>query len=127
MYSQSPFEHSERAQYIHLHSECERGIFMSNAASRYQVALEHQGLFDIADAAGVSLRCDRGNLWITLDNDPRDIVLRAGEVFVTDEHRRALVYALSPAALTLEAKAQPRALRPPRSTLVSFGLRSAAA
>ena len=100
---------------------------MHTGASRYQVALEHQGLFDIADAAGVTLRCDSGNLWITLDNDPRDIVLRAGEVFTTGEHRRALVYALSPAALTLEAAAKPQAPRATPTTRVSFGLRPAAA
>jgi hypothetical protein len=100
---------------------------MQTGSSRYQVALEHQGLFDIADASAVSLRCDSGDLWITLDNDPRDIVLRAGEVFTTDEHRRALVYALAPSALTLEAKARPRARHSARATLVSFGLRSVAA
>lgn len=100
---------------------------MHTGASRYQVALEHQGLFDIADAAGVTLRCDSGNLWITLDNDPRDIVLRAGEVFTTDEHRRALVYALGASALTLEAKAKAPARRAPEATLVSFGLRAAGA
>ena len=100
---------------------------MQTGSSRYQVVLEHQGLFDIADAAGVSLRCDSGNLWITLDNDPRDIVLNAGEVFSTDEHRRAIVYALGASALTFEAKPQATARRSRESTLVSFGLRIAAA
>jgi hypothetical protein len=100
---------------------------MQTGSSRYQVALEHQGLFDIADASAVTLRCESGDLWITLDNDPRDIVLRAGEVFTTDEHRRALVYALRPSALTLEAKARPQARRTAEATLVTFGLRSAAA
>jgi hypothetical protein len=101
---------------------------MHTGSSRYQVVLEHQGLFDIADASGVSLRCDSGNLWITLDNDPRDIVLGAGEVFTTDEHRRALVYALGASALTLEAKAKPaKARRTAETTLVRFGLRAAAA
>jgi hypothetical protein len=104
-----------------------KGIFMHTGSSRYQIALQHQGLFDIADAAGVTLRCDSGDLWITLDHDPRDIVLRAGEVFTTDEHRRALVYALGPAALTLEAKAKPQAPRSAETTFVRFGLRAAAA
>jgi len=99
---------------------------MQTGSSRYQVVLEHRGLFDIADAAGVSLRCDSGDLWITLDNDPRDIVLRAGEVFTTDEHRRAIVYALGASALTLEAKAKPQARRTAEATLVRFGLRAAA-
>lgn len=100
---------------------------MHTGSSRYQVALEHQGLFDIADASGVTLRCDSGDLWITLDDDPRDIVLRAGEVFATDQRRRALVYALGASSLTLEAKATPPARRAAEATLVSFGLRTAAA
>lgn len=104
---------------------------MHTASSRYQVVLERRGLFDIADAACVSVRCDSGNLWITLDNDPRDIVLKAGEVFTTSEHRRALAYALSDCALTLEARPLcepgPRARRTPEATLVRFGLRASAA
>jgi hypothetical protein len=90
------------------------------AASRYQVSLEHRALFDIADAAGATVRCERGSLWITLDNDPRDIVLKPGEEFSTDEHRHALVYALSPATLTLLGRVQ----REAQSTRVSFGLRA---
>jgi hypothetical protein len=100
---------------------------MHTGSSRYQVALEHRGLFDIADASGVTLRCDSGNLWITLDNDTRDFVLVAGEVFATDEHRRALVYALGDSTLTLEARAKPLARHSTEATLVRFGLRAAAA
>jgi hypothetical protein len=104
-----------------LHRECERETIMNmSAASRFQVSLEHQALFDIADAAGATVRCERGNLWITLDNDPRDIVLRPGEEFSTDERRHALVYALSPATLTVMAREQ----EAPRPTRVSFGLRA---
>ena len=102
---------------------------MNTGSSRYQVTLGHQGLFDIADAAGVTLRCDQGDVWLTLDNDPRDIVLSAGEVFTTDQHRHALVYALSPATLTLQGQAQPQALarRAPTPTRISVGLSPTAA
>lgn len=100
---------------------------MHTGSNRYQIALQHQGLFDIADAAGVTLRCDSGDLWITLDHDPRDIVLRAGEVFTTDQHRRALVYALGPAAMTLEARTKPKSSRTSDAMLVRFGLSAAAA
>ncbi len=96
---------------------------MTTGSSRYQVSLAHQGLFDIADAAGVTLQCDQGSVWITLDNDARDIVLEAGESFSTHEHRHALVYALSPSTVTLQATTQPLA----EPTRVSFGLRPAAA
>ena len=64
-------------------------------------------LFDIPDAAAVQIRCTAGTLWITLDNDQRDIILAPGESFSTGEHRRALLYALEPAAFALSAP-QPR-------------------
>ena len=96
---------------------------------QYQVSLGHQGLFDIADAAGVTVRCDEGSVWLTLDNDPRDFVLEAGEVFTTAEHRHALVYALGTASITLQAAAQPDARRKRAAvpTRVSFGLSPVAA
>ena len=51
---------------------------------------------------GARLECRRGTLWITLDNDPRDIVLDAGESFSVDSHGNALVNALGgPAELAL--------------------------
>ena len=102
---------------------------MNTGSNHYQVSLNHQGLFDIADAAGVTLRCDQGSVWLTLDNDPRDIVLEAGEVFTTDEHRHALVYALSASTITLQAapRSQAHAKRTPAPTRVSFGLYPAAA
>lgn len=63
--------------------------------------LAHRTVFSIPDASAVQVRCTAGTLWLTLDHDPRDVILAAGESFVTTEHRRALLYALEPAAFTL--------------------------
>ena len=63
--------------------------------------LAARALYEIPDAAGVAIACAAGSVWITLDDDPRDIVLEAGDRFCADEHRRALVYAFSPAQLEL--------------------------
>lgn len=45
-------------------------------------------------ACGTVLRAVQGTLWITLDDDPRDIVLDAGEQFVVDSAARLLVLPL---------------------------------
>jgi len=68
-----------------------------------QVQLPHRGLFRLPDAAGVELTCSSGALWVTLDSDPRDIVLERGERFVTSEHRPALIYALEASQVSLTA------------------------
>jgi hypothetical protein len=71
--------------------------------NQLDLSLAHQGLFTVPDASGVQVICREGSLWITLDNDPRDIVLAPGESFITTEHRRALIYAMGASALTLAA------------------------
>jgi hypothetical protein len=40
-------------------------------------------------------------VWVTLDGDPRDYVLEPGESFTTQEHSRALVYALERSRVSL--------------------------
>ena len=71
--------------------------------NQLHLSLAHEGLFTVPDASGVQVICREGSLWITLDNDPRDIVLAPGESFITTEHRRALIYAMGTSALTLSA------------------------
>ena len=73
------------------------------ANNQLDLALAHQAMFTVPDASGVQIVCREGSLWITLDNDPRDIVLMPGESFITTEHRRALIYAMHSSALTLAA------------------------
>jgi hypothetical protein len=127
--SNSPFDASGSGQYIDFHTECERPA-MTNTSSlqapAFDLSLAHQGLFSVADAADLQLTCREGSLWITLDHDARDIVLSAGESFLTPEHRRALVYALGPSTLSVSmAVAQPEkqragSRREPASGRVSF-------
>ncbi len=47
-----------------------------------------------------------GALWLTLDNDPRDIVLEPGQACTIDGRRRALVHALADAVLVLRPPLQ---------------------
>jgi hypothetical protein len=113
------------AQYIHLHSACERST-MNATPARYELSLAARELLDIPDIGRVQVTCQRGSLWITLDNDPRDIVLEPGQGFFSTEHRRALVYAFEPSTLALQPEAEPAvAHRAPRITFAPAGVAAA--
>ena len=66
--------------------------------------LERQAIYSVTDAADIQLACREGTVWVTLDNDPKDYVLEAGDSFITPEHRRAVLYAIAPARISLEAR-----------------------
>ncbi len=48
----------------------------------------------------VEIGCESGAVWITQDNDVRDVVLTAGDRFVSDRRATVLVYALQPTVVT---------------------------
>ena len=80
-----------------------------------ELLLEPRAIHRIADAAALEVSCREGSVWITLDDDPRDIVLEAGQCFSTSEHRRALIYAFERARLRVspvESRAPASPLRP---------------
>jgi hypothetical protein len=43
---------------------------------------------------GHELECLAGCVWITLDGDPRDVVIEAGQAFTADRNQRTLIHAL---------------------------------
>jgi hypothetical protein len=57
------------------------------------VRLNTGELLDIQDGEGFTVECLEGAVWITQSNDPRDIVLNAGQSFVLDKGGLALVCA----------------------------------
>jgi len=79
-----------------------------NPSSRFHVSLPTRSIFTVADGAGVGIECRSGSVWVTLDRDPRDIVLAPGERFTSTEHRRVLVSALEASCITV-SDAQPAA------------------
>jgi hypothetical protein len=97
---------------------------MPTDSSPFALALAHQAMFSVPDAAGVQILCHEGSLWITLDDDQRDIVVDAGGSFLTTEHRRALIYALEPSSLSLVVTPSVAAARPARRTQAASAVKA---
>jgi Protein of unknown function (DUF2917) len=93
-----------------------------NSANAFSLNLRHQALFSVPDAANIRIACVEGTVWITLDNDPRDIVLDARGVFTTQEHRRALVYAMEPSTITVTPSTLAAAPQRGRAQGIDHGL-----
>lgn len=70
------------------------------------VSLPARQLFEIPDASSARIVCTAGCLWLTLDDDPRDVILEPGDAFASPLARRALLYALQPSAFQLAAQPQ---------------------
>jgi hypothetical protein len=70
------------------------------------VSLPARQLFELPDASSARILCTSGCLWLTLDDDPRDIILEPGDSFETGERRRALLYAMQGSAFLLAARPQ---------------------
>lgn len=74
------------------------------------IELARRDLHRVPDAAGLRIHCQAGCVWVTLDHDARDIVLESGQSFATPEHRRALIFALEPASVSIEQPAGGRSI-----------------
>ena len=79
-------------------------------------------------ARGTHLRAAKGTVWITIDNDPRDIVLDPGERFVVDSDQPLFVMALGERATLDLCTEAPERRTPARATwLTALWSRRAAA
>jgi hypothetical protein len=61
-------------------------------------------LVQLDGARGTSLRVTRGMLWITLEDDVRDVVLSAGDTFTIDRGGLTLVEAQNAATVCVLAR-----------------------
>jgi Protein of unknown function (DUF2917) len=82
------------------------GFDLSPHNPRMGLDLQHKALFTLADALGVRIRCTSGSIWLTLDNDARDILLNPGDVFEPTAHSRVVLYSLQASHVSLEHVAQ---------------------
>ncbi len=62
----------------------------------------------LTDARGSLISCQRGAVWITQDNDRRDIVLTSGESFTLDREGEAIVSALDDSSVEVLPAPLPR-------------------
>jgi hypothetical protein len=72
-------------------------------------SLSRRTLLEVPTGQAWLVGCGTGSLWLTLDHDPRDIVLEPGEHWAVAAGQRALVYALEDAVLQLERLPAPGA------------------
>jgi hypothetical protein len=89
----------------------EHGMWINTAHARLAVD-DRRGL-RLNAARGTMLRAVKGTLWITIDNDQRDIVLDPGEQFAVDTDAPLFVMALGERA-TLDVCTEPPERRTPR-------------
>jgi hypothetical protein len=81
------------------------------ATAHTRMLLERGQSTRLTGAAAVHLASAAGTLWVTIDNDPRDIVLEAGDGFDVVGEAPLLVEALGgPAVLELRAADEPAAV-----------------
>lgn len=67
--------------------------------NRDSLPLQRNDVLRLGDAWGLQLASAGGTLWITVDGDSRDIVLRPGQSVRIDSHADTLVSALTGPAL----------------------------
>lgn len=90
------------------------GATSADDAVAYQVLVPGGTLRRFTRPRGLRLACVRGELWITVDGDPVDHVLAAGEHVEPTDSRHVLVYGLGDAVL----RVQPAPALQPKPRLV---------
>ena len=66
--------------------------------------LQQDQVARLTQACRVRIACLAGTTWITIDGDPRDVVLERGESFVVDSNADVIVTALhGPASVVVRA------------------------
>ena len=75
------------------------GPFLDRLARNTLLALE--------GAQGLEVRVHRGAIWLTQQDDRRDIVIGTGEAFRLDREGRAVIEALQDASVSFRARSEP--------------------
>jgi cytochrome c553 len=74
------------------------------------VPLDRTRFLSLADAAGTTVRCQHGCLWITRDGCLQDCVLAAGQSYLVEDDTRVIVTAFEPSRVQVSRPAPMRVL-----------------
>jgi hypothetical protein len=106
-----------------------QGIIMRVNASPFRISLQWGRPLTVADGKGTCITSRRGTVWITQDNDLRDVVLCGGESFVLDHPDLAIVQAFDTAEVMIMPPAPvayPAVSQPPLARRFMKALRRSA-
>jgi hypothetical protein len=78
---------------------------MAHPYGRETIPLAARSIHRLENGLHARVACLSGNVWITQENDQRDILLTPGQSAVLDRPGLALVMALSDACLSIETPA----------------------
>ncbi len=70
-------------------------------APPFRVSLRWGRPLTVSDGQGTCITARRGAIWITQDNDLRDVVLSSGESFLLDQPELAIVQAFDSAEIVV--------------------------
>ena len=70
-------------------------------AECHRFRLARRDVVDLEGAVGVEIRVHRGRVWLTQEDDVRDIVVGPGEAFRLDREGRAVLEVLTDAEISL--------------------------
>lgn len=86
-------------------------------APPFRVSLRWGQPLTVTDGKGTCITARRGAVWITQDNDLRDVVLASGESFMLEQPELAIVQAFDAAEIVVSPPAQ--AFPPPAQPTLS--------
>jgi len=67
------------------------------------VGLPAHAFYTLQPDDDICLACVNGSLWVTLDHDPRDVILERGQHWTMPARRRCVIYALQPSDARMTA------------------------
>lgn len=74
---------------------------LATPKNRDAQAIAKNKILDIKHALGITIACLAGSIWVTLDNDMRDVILHAGHSFKVESNQQVLIQALDTARIRL--------------------------